>query len=233
MDQAWANDVTACARDGLGWDGEKVNLPPGPYVGNEFTDIIIENAPSHGVKVDIQQPTFPWVDLLGEIRIDIDNAANRPTMEIYRGNIKQCRMKVNDNVGNNFHMPHDYVPGSDIFIHTHWSVNVVDAGSTTWAFEVSYAKGHQQMEFSAPITRTVAQSAIGQYTHMIAEVQLSSPGGVGGMLDSNLLEIDGIILVRTYLQSKTITSLPFLHYVDIHYQSTGIGTKNKAPNFYG
>ena len=25
---------------------------------------------------------------------------------------------------------------------------------------------------------------------------------------------------------------PFCHEVDIHYQSTGMATKNKAPNFY-
>jgi len=25
---------------------------------------------------------------------------------------------------------------------------------------------------------------------------------------------------------------PFVHSIDIHYQSTGVNTKNKAPNFY-
>ncbi len=24
----------------------------------------------------------------------------------------------------------------------------------------------------------------------------------------------------------------FVHFVDLHYQSSGIGTKNKSPNFY-
>jgi hypothetical protein len=51
------------------------------------------------------------------------------------------------------------------------------------------------------------------------------------------MEVDGIIMCRLYLDSNDIitsggTVNPFVHFVDLHYQSTGIGTKGKAPNFY-
>ena len=31
-------------------------------------------------------------------------------------------------VWNEFHVPHDYVPGSDLYIHVHWSQITVDTG---------------------------------------------------------------------------------------------------------
>ena len=108
-----------------------------------------------------------------------------------------------------------------------------------WGFEVTYAKGHQQAAFAAPITTTVQQNANATvYYHHIAEVQLSATTPSGSQLDSDDLEVDGLILVRAYLSANNITvsagsvPAPFLHMVDIHYQSTGIGTKQKAPNFY-
>jgi len=52
------------------------------------------------------------------------------------------------------------------------------------------------------------------------------------MLDTNDLEDDGLFLVRADLATSTSTDNPFLHFVDIHYQSTGIPTKNRAPDFY-
>ena len=44
----------------------------------------------------------------------------------------------------------------------------------------------------------------------------------------------GYSTVICYLAANTMDggALPFLSFCDIHYQSTGIGTKNKAPNFY-
>ena len=73
---------------------------------------------------------------------------------------------------------------------------------------------------------------------MIAEIQLSAASPTASQIDTDDLEVDGLILCRTYLSANNITVSgggvpdPFLHFVDIHYQSTGIPTKNKAPNFY-
>ena len=69
-------------------------------------------------------------------------------------------------------------------------------------------------------------------------MQLSATTPSGSQIDSDDLEVDGVILVRVYLSSNDITVSsgsvpdPFLHYVDLHYQSTGIGTKAKVPDFW-
>jgi hypothetical protein len=72
---------------------------------------------------------------------------------------------------------------------------------------------------------------------MITEVQLTTSGGSATQWDTSLIEVDGLILgCLTLTAIPTITggvvNEPFVHHIDLHYQSTGIGTKQKAPDFY-
>jgi hypothetical protein len=138
-------------------------------------------------------------------------------------------------------MPHDYAMGTNLYIHVHWSHTgtLVTGGSTTWGFELMYARGHDQAAFPAPITVSVSQNAsTTQYQHMIAEGLASTPGGSGVLLNTTDLEVDGLIQCRLFLDSNDITVSgglvpdPFIHMVDIHYQSTGAPTKNRAPSFW-
>ena len=76
-----------------------------------------------------------------------------------------------------------------------------------------------------------------QYQHILSETQYSASAPAGLQLDTDDLEVDGVILVRLEMTTNNITSSgavpdPFIHYVDVHYQSTGIATKAKAPDFY-
>lgn len=205
------------------------------------TDNIVASATSgEGVKVDPSAPTFPWHDLLGSISIRGIGAAD-PTYAVYIGGIRGYRYTVNDESFIEYHLPHDYLPGSDLYLHFHWSHNAtnVTGGTVTWAAEVSYAKGHNQAAFSAPITSTVVGTAsVTQYQHIITEVQLSAASPSASQLDSDSIEVDGLILCRVYLSANNLTisgglaPKPFLHFADVHYQSTNIGTKNKAPPFW-
>lgn len=56
------------------------------------------------------------------------------------------------------------------------------------------------------------------------------------VIDSTLLQTDGIILIRCYRDANdtydTLDQLPFAHFVDCHYQSTGATTKNRNYPFY-
>lgn len=218
------------------------------FVGNvisAFGGLVLPKTAGTGIKVDMASPTFGWRDLLGAVVVDEGNAATRPTLDIFIGTIKAWRFDVGDQCFIEFHLPHDYVPGSDLYIHIHWShnVTVVTGGSVTWGFETTYAKGHNQDRFSATVTPTLTEAAVtgvpGQYRHMISETILSIAGGDATHLDTTLIEVDGLILVRAHLVANNITysgggqqPSPFVHFVDVHYQSTNIATKNKAPNFY-
>lgn len=186
-----------------------------------------------------------WNDLLGIPNIRTIGS-NDPSWNVYRGTIRQYQFSQSqmNELWFSYHMQHDYKPGSDIHLHIHWSQNTVDTGGTAgapgnvkWYFDVTYAKGHNQAAFFAPITTSVVGTASGtQYQHMLNEVQLTSSTPTGSQFNSNLLEPDGVIILRAYRDasdvSDTLDQAPFVHFVDIHYQTDRVNTKNKAPNFY-
>jgi hypothetical protein len=206
--------------------------------GGEY--LIFDKASGNGIKIDNATPTFGWGDLIGEIRTRGVGATD-PNDATYRGNIKAFQFAVDDVAWMNFHMPHDYVSGTDIYLHFHWSHigTQVTGGTVNFVYELSNAKGHNQAAFSAPISGSlVGTASTTQYQHIISEAQLSAASPSGSQIGNSDLEIDGLIMMRIKLQDNDITVSgggvpdPFIHYVDIHYQSTGIGTKDKAPDFY-
>lgn len=194
-----------------------------------------------GIKIDTDVPEFGWHDIVGHLFYE--HTVGTPVeYNIYRGGIRAHQfMAEGDEAFVNFHMPHDYVMGTPIYIHVHWSHNstVVTGGSVTWAFEIMYAKGHNQAPFGPPVVVAVIDNVNTiQYQHQIAEGVASTVGGSAVLLNTDDLEVDGIVQCRLYLDSNDITTSdvstvePYAHFVDIHYQSTGIPTKNRAPDFW-
>ena len=201
--------------------------------------LILPKTSGEGIKVDPSSTTYPWHDLLGRISVRGVGGTD-PTLAVYRGGIRQFQFSVNDECFVEFHVPHDWA-GQDLYMHWHWShaATTVTGGTVTWGAEVSYAKGHNQAAFAAPITTTNAQNAsTTQYQHMISEIQLTAASPSGSQIATSILEPDGLLLVRPYLYANGMTVSgggvpePFLHFADAHYQSTCIGTKAKAPSFY-
>ena len=183
-----------------------------------------------------------------------------PDYVAYRGNIFGWRFGTvapNNHLHEAFieyHIPHDWVPGGSggddtCYLHVHWSQTTVDTGGAAgvpgvakWYFDISYADGHGTPggaadPFIAPITVSVTQQgSTTRYGHMIAEVAFANDGGTGGLIDYNTIQVDGLILLRIYRDpadpADTLNQDTFVHFVDIHYQSTNMPTKNKAPGFY-
>jgi len=205
-------------------------------------DLMIPKDAGKGIKVDSEgTPTFPWHDLLGPLHSHYGEA-NAAQSAAFIGTIPAIQFHAENKEAHvNFHLPHDYVPGTDLYIHVHWAHNsaTVTGGSVTWSFEYTYAKGFDQAAFSSPKTLSITQDAsTTQYQHMVAETSLSVSGGSATQLDTDEIETDSVIQCRLYLNSNDITDSvtqpwPFAFFVDIHYQSATVGTKNKAPSFHG
>lgn len=205
--------------------------------------LVIDKSSGLGIKIDNAAPTFGWRDLRAEIRTRGVGGTD-PNDSTYIGNVKAYSFAVNDEAWIEFHIPHDYVSGTDIHLHFHWSHNsaIVTGGNITIGADVTYAKGHNQATFSAEVNLTLVATAIasassGRYRHMIPEIQLSAAEPSASQIDTDDLEPDGLVLARIYLVANNITSSgavpdPFIHEVDLHYQSTNIATKDKAPDFY-
>lgn len=196
----------------------------------------------NGIKVNTDDPDYSWRDLEGPI---IANAtgANRPVLTTYEGEIEDYAFDANDHYSIiKYHIPHDYAPGTDLFIHTHWSHNGTNiTGSLVLDHRFTYSKGHGQANFHAEkaLVQTIGSLTITNtptLRHRIDEIQLSTPGGSASQVDTDLIEPDGLILLHFNVPTiPTITggaAKPFIHYVDVHYQCTNIGTKNKTPDFW-
>jgi hypothetical protein len=201
--------------------------------------LVLPKTTNKGIQVDTTTPTFPWRDIIGDVTPKTTGAGT-PVSGAYQGNIYAMKFIANDVVDCIFHIPHDYVPGTDIHLHVHWSHNgTAITGNAVFTHYSTYAKGHNQANFPAEVTSTITYNTTNiattpQYRHRIDEIALSTAGGSAALLNTTNLEPDGIILVRLKLTTlPTITAGDlFIHTIDIHYQSTNIGTKAKAPSFY-
>jgi len=194
--------------------------------------LIFDKASGIGIKVDTTTPTFPWHDIIGSVSAN-GNPASQPSLADYNATgIYQYQFAVGEEIAHVFHMPHDYVPGTDMFIHAHWSHDEIPTDNfLIWSFKAFYGK--RDGVFGSAI-QVLASGTAGTtpLVHHVDEVQFTSAIEAATSFDRNDMEVDGLIIVRTELSSNGSGKDPFLHTVDLHYQSTGIGTKNSADPFY-
>lgn len=197
--------------------------------------VIIPKEKTSGVKIDPSSPDFGWHDMPGTMDFNSGDA-DAPSYATYNGDVKQLQFVVNDKAYTQLHIPHDYLESSDILIHIHWSHNsaTYTTGQPTFTVYGTYAKGHNQAAFGAPVSVNLSEAPAARYQHMITETPLTAALGAGGLIATENLEVDGVFLLTVELTGNTMDggALPFIHFVDCHYQSTGVPTKNNSPDFY-
>ena len=194
--------------------------------------LVLPKTTGIGIQVDPATPTFGWRDITSDIQVRGSGGAD-PSFAAYGATALRAfsfSATQEKEVFMSFHVPHDYVPGTDIYLHAHWSnaAATPNTGNVVWGFDYSFAKGFNQAAFPALTSITVTQaSPATRYQHNIAETVAVTIAG---------MEVDGLILVRGYRKAAdaedTCTDAVFLHTMDIHYQSTNMATKGKAPSFY-
>jgi hypothetical protein len=172
-----------------------------------------------------------WRDILGQIVVRAAGAGRPTWSQINSTNFWAYQFAVNDVSWIHYHIPHDYVPGSDIHIHTHWLPDGTDANSVKWEYQYSYAKGFDQEAFALGSPTTInAEQAVStptQYQHMVTETAAITIAG--------LTEPDGFIMVRIKRVTNGATDNAdgiFVLTSDVHYRSDSKSTLGKAPDFY-
>lgn len=224
---------------------EQVNTTTTPRIVSTDSggNIVLAKTAGVGLKVDTTTPTYPWRDIEGTV-VPRAAAPNQATLNVFRGGaVREWAFAAGDVSDNHFHIPHDYLPGSDLFIHVHWGHNgTTITGNMVFTISYTYAKGHNQAIFPAETVATITYNTVNiattpQYVHRIDEIQITAASPGAGQIASSLIEPDGMFLVNVAASTiPTITGgspdQPFIFEIDLHYQSTNIGTKQKAPNFY-
>ncbi len=214
--------------------------------------LVFDKAVGQGIKVDTSagNATFGWADLLGD-QFSRNTGATKATLTPYNGAVDAWQFSDGDEAYLTYHIPHDYVAGTDIHLHIHWSQtsSTVTGGTIGFKYFAIYAKGHNQVVGSAftstPITASFSSidindggSGLTQYQHHLTEVIISGASATAALFDRDDFEPDGVVELTLEMDANSLTDSvavqdPFIHYVDLHYQTTGlIGTKDKAPDFY-
>lgn len=208
-----------------------------------MSGIVLPKDNAGGIKVDPASPTYSWRDIEGIVRPDPAGADSPTLSAIIGGSCRAYAYAAGDRQDCCFHIPHNWAVGTDLYIHAHWCHNgTAISGNNVMTLAYTYSKGHNQANFATEKSQTITVSTpdiatIPRYRHRVDEIQLSNNGGTGNFLDTAAIEVDGIIVVSfTQTTIPTITggspNEPFVLTVDLHYQSTEIGTKNRTPNFY-
>ena len=203
----------------------------GAAIETVFSDDVIRDVVSgEGTKIgDATTSDFGWRDILGAINVRGIGVTDPTWTQIAATGFWDYAFDVNDVCWINFHMPHDYVPGTDIHFHVHWLANGTNVNTVKWQFTFAYADGFGNGTFplTTPTVVTAEEAGSGTaYDHMITETAAVTIAG---------LEVDGIIkckITRITNGGTDNTDGIFLQLSDIHYQSTNLPTKNKAPDFY-
>lgn len=174
-----------------------------------------------------------WNDLTAELTVR-GNASSAPVWEQIGTlvGINGYNFTINKECWAAFHIPHDYKPGGEIYIHVHWTSDGVDRRNVKWKIDYTVAKGHNQSiggNFPLPETIYLEQSCSGTaYRHMVTEMANS--------INISNAEVDSLILVHLKRVTNGATDNTDNVYgltIDCHYQCDRFSTPNRAPNFYG
>ena len=170
---------------------------------------------------------FGWKDNFANLTAAATGAGT-PSLQPFgpTGTVKQRRFGINDSVYVVWHIDHDAAPGSQCYMHVHWSSNGVSTNTVKWQLSYTYAKGHDQEAFSADTVLTLEQAGSGTaWQHMVLEDTV-------GM---EIPEVDSLVIceVKRITNGGTEnTDDIFGLFVDIHYLSDRETTPQRAPDFY-
>lgn len=248
--------MTDKAHDGMGGDayeienggvilvkaGGKIHAQPGSInlLGN---GAVLPKTAGVGIKVDEEFSSFGWRDIIGAVSPKA-TGLGAPTRAAYAGaNVGVYAFALNDVCDFCFHIPHDYVPGTDLYFHVHWSHNGTSTtGDAVFTVYHTYASRSTAgtTAFPAEKTNTVTWATTDiattpQYAHRVDEVAITSAAGSANLTANTLIEVDG--LIEATLKLTSIPTLGgsgklFIHTCDLHYQSTNMATKSRSPSYY-
>lgn len=186
---------------------------------------------ANGAEIRVDGDNIGWEDLIGHL-VARGSGVNDPSFTAYQGSMYayEFSASVMQQLWINYHIRHDWHPGSIMSVHIHFLTSSTTAtGTVRFGLEYHYAKGHDQEAF--PVTNTVyveyTFTTNKQYRTIIIEFpDISDPN----------FEVDGILNTRCFRDAAhvndTFVSTIHMLSVDIHYQKSRFATKNKAPNFY-
>jgi hypothetical protein len=212
--------------------------PTKPTEGTATTQSVRDNFSAAKTEIEnLQSRTGSgWNDLVQDVKVN-PGASNAPGLITYRDNIITFAFQPNsvNECFTNFHMRHDYIPGTMVYPHVHWSTNSTMTGNVRWGVEYTIARRWEStgLRNFGPTQTLYIDAGVttpSPYLHIVSE----SPDGMG--IDGTDLETDAVIICRFFRAggdvADTFDDFAYLLTVDIHYQCDHLDTPFRFPPFY-
>ena len=175
-----------------------------------------------------------WSDMPSPVTIL--TGASAPTTTAIIGGIvgMQFSADVNQECFSNAHLNHDYIVGSMVYPHIHFTTKGTTSGTVRCGVEWTLARRSDStglVVFGATQTLYIEKAITGSDTlkHMICE----PADGFG--IDGTNLETDSLILFRYFRDAEhvndTYTEPVIMLVVDVHYQCDKLSTPLRTPPF--
>ena len=175
-----------------------------------------------------------WNDLVQDVTVR--SGSNAPSPTIFIGGISAYEFSPTtmNECFVNFHMRHDYIAGTMVYPHVHWSHNTDAAGVVRWGFEYTLARRNDStgnVTFASPSTLYIEHTVtLGEtYQHHVNEA--ADGAGIAG----TDLQEDALILCRVFRDAThandTYPDPIHLLTVDIHYECNTLSTPLRTPPF--
>lgn len=171
---------------------------------------------------------YGWKDLRSSVFSGDIPPASAPTLTAFgpSGNLKRYAFSIGDYVELDFHVDHDYWPGSLAMVHVHWTTDGTQTNSVKWQLEYTLAKSHNQGNYPIDTVLTLEEAA-----HGTAWRGMTTEDATG----ISILEPDTLIhmkLSRITNGGTNNTDAVFGLFVDFHYQTSQFATPYRSPNFF-
>lgn len=227
-----------------GMTNEFYHLTSSEYVGTGNGVILRQNNPkingfsvSNTGKIYVDNgttKTFGWNDNVQMFTVKTAGTTD-PQISLLFGNMYGYTWSpsARNEVWVDFHILHDYAVGTPVYPHIHWMPTTNNSGTVRWGIEYTVAQGHGIDTFPTTTSTVYIEQTISnanRYKHMIAEVSDANA------IPATDLNIDGFIKMRVFRDAThandTYPDTVHAWCVDLHYQTSQLSTKNKAPGFF-
>ena len=237
MANKWA--ILAC--DGTNW----IVIASNQMRINELTNVTVDDPSLYTGEVlsynSSQQKwvnnNLVWNDLIGYIE---NSTTTPPNYTVFNTTQYAYSMRATGNTIFYFkyHTNHNWVVGQPFFFHVHLGTSSnTETGTAVFNATATYAPIGSAFTTSVNLANLTKTFVAGdQNKHYIIEIPLGTAGGSATTLDSNLIDIDSIIMIRLTYNDTTSTLITntacFVFQADIHYLTYGaVGSANRTAPF--
>lgn len=151
----------------------------------------------------------------------LKSGASAPTFAAFQDGVWASRFDnaATNSVHGTIELQHDYVDGTDLELHLHWSPTTTNTGDCKWGVEYTFAN----MDATFPTTTTVTAVQAGSGTvNKHQYLTIATLSGIG-------LTKGAVMAFRLYRDgthaSDTFTGNAFLHRVALHYAVNKLGSE--------